>query len=92
MFHIWRIEPTAHGIYSGQKTSVLAFCRVLLPVKHSYKATLEGKNPILLQSIASFLMNHKNKHLWVSYFSHSFMVGQALHKHNNLNSSSVNCF
>ena len=47
--HIWRIEPTAHRIYSGQETSVLAFCRVLLPEKHSYKATLEGKNPILLQ-------------------------------------------
>ena len=36
-------------------------------------------------------MNHKNKHLMVSYFSHSFMAGQALHMHNNLNSSSVNC-
>ena len=36
-------------------------------------------------------MNNKNKHLRVSYFSHSFMVGQALHMHNNLNSSSVNC-
>ena len=47
--HIWRIEPEAHRIYSGQETSVLAFCRVLLPEKHSYKATLEGKNPILLQ-------------------------------------------
>ena len=35
-------------------------------------------------------MNHK-KHLRVSYFSHSFMVGQALHMHNNLNSSNVNC-
>ena len=48
--HIWRIEPTAHRIYSGQETSVLAFCRVLLPEKHSYKATLEGKNPILLHN------------------------------------------
>ena len=30
-------------------------------------------------------MNHKNKHLRVFYFSHSFMVVQALHMHNNLN-------
>ena len=47
--HIWRIEPKAHRKYSGQETSVLAFCRVLLPEKHSYKATLVGKIPILLQ-------------------------------------------
>ena len=37
-------------------------------------------------------MNHKNKHLRVSYFSHSFMVGQALHIYTNLNSSRNNCF
>ena len=34
-------------------------------------------------------MNHENKNLQVSYFSHSFMVGQALHMQNNLKSSSV---
>ena len=51
---IWRIEPTAHRIYSGPKTSVLAFCRVLLPEKHSYKATLKGKNPILLHIFGCF--------------------------------------
>ena len=59
----WRIEPKAHRIYSGQETSVLAFCRVLLPEKHSYKATLKGKNPILLQCardslLRSFLGEH----------------------------------
>ena len=55
--HIWRIEPKAHRIYSGQETSVLAFCRVLLPEKHSYKATLEGKNPILLHLRGTVVMS-----------------------------------
>ena len=29
-------------------------------------------------------MNHKNKHLPVSYFSHNFVDGQALHMQNNI--------